>query len=174
MQRPGPGYFLNPDTGKLVRVTTHDAWIRDWNNAQSIGLHRAAYDKLMQLPATDIDGIRMVALDHGLVRIRRYGDSYSVQFAAQRHRVKPILWAVYMAFRQLGTHPDTAITIGNLFLRDEATVTLDMMKQRIQDDEPILREQDDEVPNIPIDYPVSPDFMEYAAARDARRKQGDS
>ena len=91
----GAGYWLNPDTGQCVRVaTTHDEWVRDRGNAEGIGLPEAAYDAIMQYPATAVDEIRLVVLNWGLVRIREHPRYTSVQFAAHAHQVTPILRAV--------------------------------------------------------------------------------
>ena len=67
----GNGYWLNPDSGKIIQVgTTHDDWIKNPENAKAIGLPSYAFDDIAQLTPNDVDGIRMAALRGGLVRIR--------------------------------------------------------------------------------------------------------
>ena len=138
----GAGYWLNPDTGKCVRVaTTHDEWVRDKANADSIGLPEECYDQIMQHPETAVDEIRLLALRYGLVRMREHPRYLSVQFAAQRHRVKPILAAVLTALGDLKVHPDTYMIVDNLLSGDSVSITLDGLRSRLENGEPVLHEQ---------------------------------
>ena len=148
------GYWLNPNTGKCVRVeTTHDAWVRDRTNAEAIGLPEAAYDAIMKHPATAIDEIRIVALDWGLVRIREHPRYTSVQFSAQPFQVKAILRAVVVALVDLKLHTDTTLVIDNLLLSDSATLGLGELADNLGRDQPVLPKQDDVIPNVPMDHP---------------------
>ena len=46
------GFSLNPDSGLIVQVTTtHDEWLRDRANAESLGLPEAAWREIVGLPA---------------------------------------------------------------------------------------------------------------------------
>jgi hypothetical protein len=148
----GAGYWLNPATGKCVRVaTTHDEWVRDKSNAESIGLPEAAYDAIMQHPVTSIDEIRLVALDWGLVRIREHPRYTSVQFSAQPYHVKAILQAVVTALAEVKLHPDTMLVIDNLLLHDSARIELRELDGKLAKDEPVLPKQDDVIPDVPMD-----------------------
>ena len=51
----GAGHWLNPTTGQCEQVTTHNDWIRDETNADSIGLAEDLYRQIMLLPDTAID-----------------------------------------------------------------------------------------------------------------------
>ncbi len=136
------GYWLNPETGKCVRVpTTHDEWVRDWGNAQSLGLSRNAYDEIMTHPSTDIDAIRLVAVHEGLVRIREHPSYTSVQFAAQRDRITSILRAVLVALNDVKLHPDTRLVIDNLLSHDSITISLRKLESALATDVPVLGEQ---------------------------------
>ena len=132
----GAGYWLNPATGQCVRVaTTHDEWVRDRGNAESIGLPKAAYDAIMQHPATAVDEIRLVALNWGLVRIREHPRYTSIQFTAHAHRVTPILRAVLLALKAAQVHPDTTLVIDNLLLKDSITIGLLDLESHLDKDQ---------------------------------------
>jgi hypothetical protein len=106
----GAGYWLNPETGMLVQVTTtHDAWVRERANAKSIGLSEDCYAEIMRHPATAVDEIRLAALREGLVRMREHPRYLSVQFTALPQRVRLILESVLAALTALKIHPDTML-----------------------------------------------------------------
>ena len=149
------GYWLNPNIGKCVRVeTTHDAWVRDRANAESIGLPQVACDAIMKFPVTAVDEIRILAINWGLVRIREHPRYTSVQFSARPFQVKAILRAVVMAFAELKLHPDTTLVIDNLLLSDSATVGLAELEDKLAKGEPVLPKQDDMIPDVPMDHPL--------------------
>ena len=136
----GAGYWLNPNTGKCVRITTHDEWVRDWANAQSIGLPKAAYDAIMKHPPTAVDEIRIVAIESGLVRIREHPRYTSVQFSAHAHQIKQVLQAIIVALTELKMHPDTTLVIDNLLLNYSASLSVADLKSRLDNDQPVFRE----------------------------------
>ena len=150
-----PGYWLNPTNGVLERVSTHDEWIRDKHNADSVGLPSHSYDQIMRLPPTAVDEIRLEAMKGGLVRIRQYDGYVSVQFIAQRHQVTSILRAVAVTLQGVQIHPDERLQITNFFLKDQVDVTLADLLDSLKDGRPVMREQGDEVPDLPMDHPVA-------------------
>lgn len=146
------GFWLNPTTGKCIRVEpTHDAWIRDRNHAEEIGLPEAAYTAIMQLPETAVDEIRIAAMAWGLVRIREHPKYTSIQFRAHPHRVTPILRAVVAALTEIKLHPDTTLVIDNLLLNDSATIGLREFAEKVARDEWVLRDQNDVIPDVPME-----------------------
>ena len=135
------GYWLNPNTGKCVRVdTTHDAWVRDRTNIENIGLPQAAYDAVMEFPETAIDEIRLVALDYGLVRVREHPRYTSVQFSAQPFQITPILQAVVTTLTELKLHSDTTLLIDNLLLHESARTGLGELQNKLAKGLPVFRE----------------------------------
>jgi hypothetical protein len=128
--------------------------VRNQATATRLGLSEWAYADIMRLPAHDLDAIRLTAMHHGLVRIRDYRDHISIQFTCQRHRVRPILWAVYEALASLKIWPDAPLLITNLLLDDQVTITLRNLHQKLRDDEQILREQIDIPPDVPANHPL--------------------
>jgi hypothetical protein len=107
-----------------VQVTTHNDWIRDETNADSIGLAEDLYRQIMLLPDTAIDQIRILALRGGLVRIRQQKHYTSVQFWASGDQVEAILQAVLRALEELKIHPDERLEIDNLLLGESVSITL--------------------------------------------------
>ena len=102
----GAGYWLNPENGMCVQVTTtHDAWVREKANADHIKLPEVCHKQIMEYPETAIDEIRLAALHGGLVRIREHRWYLSVQFAAQSEQAKPVLEAVFTARLWTGDSP---------------------------------------------------------------------
>ncbi len=120
----GAGHWLNPVTGQCEQVTTHNDWIRDEKNADSIGLAEDIYRQIMLLPDTAIDQIRILALQGGLVRIRQHKRYTSVQFRATADQVAEILQAVLRALEELKIHPDERLEIDNLGLGESVSITL--------------------------------------------------
>jgi len=120
----GAGHWLNPTTGQCEQVTTHDGWIRDEKNADSIGLPDHLYRQIMLLPESAVDEIRILALRGGLVRIRQHKRYTSVQFRATADQATEVLQAVLRALAELEVHPDERLEIDNLLLGDSVSITL--------------------------------------------------
>ncbi|MGO9107951.1 MAG: hypothetical protein ACLP9L_01850 [Thermoguttaceae bacterium] len=120
----GAGHWLNPTTGQCVQITTHNDWIRDETNADSIGLAEDLYRQIMLLPDNAVDEIRILALHGGLVRIRQQKRYTSVQFWALGDQVEAILRAVLRALEELEVHPDKRLEIDNLLPGDSVSITL--------------------------------------------------
>ncbi len=119
------GYWLNPETGLLVKVsTTHDAWVRDRANATALGLPEAVFQEISSYAATDIDPIRLAACRCGLVRVREHRRHVSVQYWTEADLSPQVIRAVAKALADLGIHPDTRLEIDNLQLGESRAVTL--------------------------------------------------
>ena len=139
----GAGYWLNPDTGMCVQVaTTHDAWVREWVNAKSLGLSVQCHAQIMQYPATAIDEIRLSALREGMVRMREHPRYLSVQFTALPQRVALVLIAVVVALTELKIHPDTMLVVDNLLSGDSVSITLRELTRKIESGEAVMGEMD--------------------------------
>jgi len=141
----GAGYWLNPDTGKCVQVrTTHDEWVRDKENARSIGVPQWVYDEIMRYPPTAVDEIRLLALHCGLVRMREHPRYLSIQFAAERLHVAQVLPAIAAALNELPIHADTIIRMDNLRLNESVSITVAELKNRLESQQPLFSESNDQ------------------------------
>ena len=97
MARMGEGWWLNPTNDKCFAVgSTHNDWIRDPQNATRIGLPQDIYEHVMKLSPNQADEIRVLCVMAGLVRIRDYQNSVSVQYFNERQRNGPVLWSVLL------------------------------------------------------------------------------
>ena len=118
----GSGYWLNCNDRRLVEVESHDVWIRNKENADSIGILKWLYDKIMQYPSSAVDEIRLLALYGGLVRIREHPRYTSIQFANYHpHQIQYTLTCVLETLIDLEVHPDTIIRMDN-FLNGESAI----------------------------------------------------
>ena len=134
----GAGHWLNPVTGQCAQVTTHDEWIRDEKNADSIGLAQNLYRQIILLPDTAIDHIRIVALQGGLVRIRQHKRYTSVQFWAIADQIASILQAVLRTLDELKIHPDERLEIDNLLLGESVSIT----RRALQTSQAVFQQSD--------------------------------
>jgi hypothetical protein len=135
----GAGYWLEPDTGKCMQVeTTHDEWIRVWENARSMGVPRWIHDKIMRFPPEAVDQIRLLALYSGLVRMREHPRYLSIQFAAGHDSVARVLKAIVAALAALGIHPDTRIEMDDLLLGESTAMTVAELRNRIEAGKPVF------------------------------------
>ena len=135
----GAGYWLDPDTGRCVKVeTTHDEWIRVAENARSMGVPQAIYAEIMKYPPTAVDQIRLLAIHAGLVRMREHPRYLSVQFAAEGSRVASVLKAIVAALGDLKIHPDTRLEMDNLLLGESTAMTVAEMRIRIANGQPVF------------------------------------
>jgi hypothetical protein len=137
----GAGYWLEPKTGRCVQVeTTHDEFVRDRENARSMGVPRQVYDEIMMYSPTDVDEIRLLALHSGLVRMREHPRYLSVQFAAGRESVARVLKAIVKALADMKIHPDTRIEMDNLLLGESTAMTVAELRIRIGSGSGVLPE----------------------------------
>lgn len=126
------GYWLRPETNECVQVTTHDEWVRDWKNAEHLGIPREVYDQIMQYPPTAVDEIRILAVRCGLVRIREHKWHVSVQSWAAPHRVAVVLRATVKALNGVGIHPDTRLVIDNLLPQERVVMSLRELESALE------------------------------------------
>lgn len=150
----GAGYWLNPDTGKCVQVaTTHDEWVRDNDNASSMGVPQWVYDEIVRYPPTAVDEIRLLALHCGLVRMREHPRYLSIQFAAERSRLSHIISAIALTLRDLPIHADTNIQMDNLLLGESLSITVAELQSRTEAQQPVFPEDSDHCDSIQTAHP---------------------
>jgi hypothetical protein len=125
------GYWLNPATGRCVKVaTSHDEWIRDRQQVADLGLPDSVHQEIIGYAPTDIDPIRLAAVRAGLVRVREHRRYVSVQYMADADRVGAVLGAVAKALTDLGIHPDTRLVVDNLQLEESREMTARELESR--------------------------------------------
>ncbi len=125
MGRMGNGYWLDPKTNQHWKVTTHDAWILNPENARMVGISGAEHERLTTLnPVRDVDSIRLAGIKVGLVRIRSYHDRISVQFAAPGTHVSEVLRSVFYLLDSIEAYKDTPIDIDNLETGESQRISL--------------------------------------------------
>lgn len=119
------GYWLHPDSGLIVKVSeTHDEWLRDRQHAAELGLGDADFQEIGSYPASAVDEIRLVAVRHGLVRVREHRRHVSVQHMTEGKRVGVVLAAVVRGLMEVGIHPDTRLIVDNLLTGDSRAIML--------------------------------------------------
>ena len=140
----GPGYWLDPDNGKAWPVSRHEEWLSHPENLKAVNLNQRWIDALAKLDVNkpeDTETMRMVGCQAGLIRVRDYNNRLSIQFYAPRSRVKDYLWAVMQALPKLmGRAHEHYLSINNLYDNASADIWSGDFKQKMKDDEPILRE----------------------------------
>jgi hypothetical protein len=119
----GPGFWLDPRTGALHRVTTHNDWLLVPENQKKAGLGPTKVGVLNSLdPVREIDEIRMVGVRAGLIRIRDYLNRVSIQFCATGPEVGEVLQAVVATMPAVSSDKFAFLTIQNL--RDDSTARI--------------------------------------------------
>lgn len=147
----GPGYWLDPRSGTLHEVTTHNDWLLVPENQAKVGLSAREICVLNGLdPLHAIDEIRMVGVIAGLIRIRDYLNRISVQFFASENDTTDVLEAVATAIPGVTGTPFPFLTIQNLYNDSTAHIELESLKQKLREREPIL-----ESPPKPLTYNIA-------------------
>ncbi|HBJ34210.1 MAG TPA: hypothetical protein DDZ51_05480 [Planctomycetaceae bacterium] len=125
MGRMGDGFWLDPKSGQHWKVTTHDAWILNGENALLVGISASEHERLTSLnPVRDVDEIRLAGIRVGLVRIRSYHNRISVQFAAPRQHVSEALSSTFSLLDGIEAYKDTPIDIDNLETGESERISL--------------------------------------------------
>jgi hypothetical protein len=131
MGRMGDGYWLDPKTDQFWKVTTHDAWILNPENARMVGVTSSELQRISGLnPVRDVDEIRLAGIKVGLVRIRSYHDRISVQFAAPESSTKEVLRSAFSLLDKIESYKDTPIDIDNLETGESERVSLRELSRR--------------------------------------------
>ncbi|HBJ33579.1 MAG TPA: hypothetical protein DDZ51_02225 [Planctomycetaceae bacterium] len=140
----GDGYWLDPKTDQFWKVTTHDAWILNPDNARVVGISSSEHQRLMMLnPVRDVDEIRLAGIRAGLVRIRSYHDRISVQFAVSRPLVSEVLRSIFALLDNVESYKDTPIDIDNLETGDSERVSLRHLGTRLDFKQGIFKQGKD-------------------------------
>jgi len=117
----GPGFWLEPRSGALHRVVTHDRWMLDPKNQAKVCLTPEQVRVLESLdPVREIDEIRMIGVMSGLIRIRDYRNRVSVQFYSTSAEVGQMLQSVVEAMPNVTRDRFPFLTIQNLC--DDSTI----------------------------------------------------
>ena len=112
----GPGFWLDPRTSQLHRVTTHNDWLLVPENQNKVGLSSHQRQVLASFdPIREIDEIRMVGVMHGLVRIRDYFSRLSVQFYSLKPKELEILHSVLQVIPKVTRDTNPYLTVQNLY-----------------------------------------------------------
>ena len=150
----GKGYWLDPKTNQSWVVDRHERWVLE--NPQLNRLPNDVHQHLLTLnPDQEMDQIRLAAISAGLVRIRDYDNKISVQFSAQRTKIRNFLWSIFEFLDSLVTWKDTPIVLGNFATRDEIQLSFRDFTTKLQNDETIMRED-----YIPADIPIDTELSE--------------
>ena len=151
----GDGIWYNPRSGAVFNFgahNTHDVWLRSADNRIKLGLRPATIEYIESLPrnADSVDEIRLAAIRDGMVRIRDYGGSVTVQFQARRglrdllFKINELLNRFYDASKMIRLH--------NLATGESTDLSLVDMGSRLREDAPVLfREDRPQVQDIPFD-----------------------
>lgn len=152
----GIGIWYNPRTNQVFNFgeyNTHDVWLRSADNRVKLGLRPATIEYIESLPndATSVDEIRLAAIRDGIVRIRDFGNSVSVQFQARRG-LRDLLFKIKEVLNRF-FQPNSMVRIHNLATGESVDLTLLDMAQRLRDDTPILFRESavGEVLDVPFD-----------------------
>ena len=137
------GYWLEPTTGELFEVTTHDEWLLIPDNQQRAGLSAAARKLLPTFDRQkEIDEIRMVGVMSGLIRLREYrtrnDQRISIQFFVEEPRVAAFLKAVRDAIPSAFGEANHFLTLHNLKDDSFAKLFFDDFSNRLLHNENVL------------------------------------
>ena len=118
----GKGYWLDPKTQQSWVVDRHERWVLE--NPGLNRLPQSVHQHLLTLnPSQEMDQIRLASISAGLIRIRDYDSRISVQFSADRSKIRTYLWSIFEFLDPLVTYKDTPIVIGNFATRDEVQIS---------------------------------------------------
>lgn len=152
----GIGIWYNPRTDKVFNFgefNTHDVWLRSSDNRVKLGLRPATIEYIESLPnnAESVNEIRLAAIRDGMVRVRDFGNSISVQFQARRG-LRDLLFKIKEILNRF-FHPNSMVRIHNLSTNESTELTLLDMGQRLSNDTPILFRESavGEVLDVPFD-----------------------
>lgn len=146
--------WLHSRTGEWWPVSTHDKWIIKPENQERAGLPDYIRDAINSTPETDpdyTDTVRILGCKGGLIRIRAYKNTVSVQFYVSPNKVRNYLWTIYEYFAD---DPHEQLDIGNLYNSDFVRITVSQLGEKLKNDETIMFESIAEPKNIPLDIPL--------------------
>ena len=134
----GKGFWLDPKTGQLHRVTTHNDWLLDARNQEKAGLSPAQVQVLNLLAPSAEDEIRMVGVMAGLIRLRDYCRHVSVQFYCQADQANEMLSAAVAVLPQVTSDPHCEVVAQNLLDDSVARLSVAELRRKLEAGETVL------------------------------------
>jgi len=151
----GDGFWLDPEKQQAHRVSKHELWVLEPDNARLAGIPPHVYERLKTLnPVKDEDEIRFAAIHAGLIRTRDHGNYISVQFAASPDRVRAFLRSAYLFLSQQSEDKYADLWIDNLANNDSVRIPLDKLGERLLNGEPIMEEAERPITDVPLNAAV--------------------
>lgn len=139
----GFGYWLDPVKQQAWNVGRHELWVLEQRNAQAAGIPQPVYEHLLTLnPSEDQDEIRLAAIQAGMVRIRDHGNYISVQFAAERNRLRDVLLSVHKFLVEKTNDKYADLVIDNFPTGESTRLSLADLGKGLADDTPIFLRED--------------------------------
>jgi len=138
----GPGFWLQPETGEVWRVSRHEYWPMDAANQRAAKFSPDVVQALSLLNvATDSDPIRIIGVQAGLVRVRDYDNRLSIQFHAPPERVPGVLRSIAVALPKLFTGVEHFLTLHNLRDDTAAEITTREFVQLVEAGQSVMRQR---------------------------------
>lgn len=135
----GPGFWLNPATGEIWRVSRHEYWLMDSANQRAAKFSQDVIDALGKLDvASDADPIRLIGVKCGLVRVRDYGNRLSIQFFTPPEEVAVVLASVAAALPKLFSGAEHFLTLHNLHNDSRADVHSQDFLEKVRDGRAVM------------------------------------
>ena len=146
MSRQGKGYWLNPKTDKYVQVDRHELSAQREEDMKKVGITKFKFHILDKIKRKDVDGIRLKAIEMGLVRLRDNPSSMHVQFNLPRNKVKEALWSVLNLMKKEKLTGTWAIVLENMnpSAKDVAELSFSDFKKALKNDTTIMKEWKEE------------------------------
>ena len=139
----GPGFWLDRRSGVLHEVATHNDWLLDPNNQKKVVLGPTEVGVLNSLdPVKEIDEIRVIGCQAGLIRIRDYGNRVSVQFHAPPVEVEQLLQLVVDAMPEVTRDRFPFLTIQNLCDDATAHINLPDLEAKLRAGDSVLKQRE--------------------------------
>ena len=136
----GKGYWLEPQTGTLYEVETHDRWLLAPKNQVTVGLTPTQVRVLQSLdPVREIDEIRLCGCLAGLVRLRDNFRHVTVQFYCEPERIVEVLRAVAQAMPGVTGDKFPALIVQNLIDDSISRIHLTDLDAKLDAGEAVLQ-----------------------------------
>jgi len=150
------GAWINGKTGKFAWITEHASWVKDPENARSIGVPESVIEKIQSL-RSDFNGkgreeILATVMQAGFIRMRGHGSFWTFEFTMPSEEA---LWAC-MSFLQDFAGPFTQCRFNNLRTGETIDTPFQEFEKTMQQDPTqILR-----IAKV-VTYPRMASFLEH-------------
>lgn len=123
------GYWINFKNGKILPITEHMTWIRDYKNAKKLGVSEKVHNAASKIKDREAYLVFLM-VNADLIRVRGHGSSVTFEYHSRQRQ--PVMEAI-MDWGEENAGPFTWMVINNLATKETTQMNFEDFKTKMED-----------------------------------------